>query len=153
LKPNLPEPQQHAIIYTSKHPPAENWYEAEDGTIVKEDLSKDPIRVVREQTDAEGDLGTLSRINYSKIYTVENYVRVLNIGKVHDNSMQSLIDNSLVQRKDPPEKPRSHPSRSDSKKDQKPKRGESSKNTKSKDKDKDKDRDRDRDSRGSERRH
>jgi hypothetical protein len=67
--------------------------------------------------------------------------------------MQSLIDNSLVQRKDPPEKPRSHPSRSDSKKDQKPKRGESSKNTKSKDKDKDKDRDRDRDSRGSERRH
>jgi predicted Zn-dependent peptidase len=76
---------------------------------VKEDLPKDPIRVVREQTDPEGDLGTLSRINYSKIYTVENYVRVLNIGKVHENSIRSLVDNSFVSRKDAVEKPRSYP--------------------------------------------
>ena len=49
-----------------------------------------------EQDGPEGDLGLFSRINYSKIYTVENYCRVLNIGTVHPNSMNSLTSNALV---------------------------------------------------------
>jgi hypothetical protein len=111
LKWNLPEPQEHAIIYTSKKPPQEHSYKAEDGTVVWENLNKDPIRVISEQHDKEGDLGNLSRINYSKIYTVENYVRVLNIGRVHQDSMESLIKNASVKpRTEPPQKPRNHPS-------------------------------------------
>lgn len=107
LKPNLPEPQQHAIIYTSEHPPNEYWYQTADGTVVAEDLSKDPIKVHREQKGPEGDLGTLSRINYSKVYTIENYVRVLNIGMVEDDWIPTLKYNSFLKpRESPIEKPR-----------------------------------------------
>jgi hypothetical protein len=106
--------QQHAIIYTSKYPPEEISYTAYDGTFVRENLNKDPIRVVREQRDPEGDLDPASRINYSKIYTVENYVRVLNIGMVHISSIDALKSNSLVRRLDSPQRPRNYPSRADS---------------------------------------
>jgi hypothetical protein len=69
-------------------------------------LSKDPIKVIREQEDREGDLGALSRINYSKIYTVEKYVRVLNIGMVDKMSLRSLETNSFVRpRTTPIERP------------------------------------------------
>jgi len=51
--------------------------------------------VRREQSGPEGDLGSLSRINYSKIYTVENYVRVLNIGMVTETSLPALTYNSF----------------------------------------------------------
>lgn len=114
LKPNLPDRQQHAIIYTSKHCPDEYWYTAQDGTVIKEALSKDPIKVRREQDGPEGDLGKLSRINYSKIYTVENYVRVLNIGMVDRDSLPSLERNSMIYRATPAEKPVRHASRSNS---------------------------------------
>jgi hypothetical protein len=80
--------------------------------VVKENLSKDPIKVRQEQQAIEGDLGTMSRINYSKIYTVEHYVKVLNIGMVEVKSLPTLIRNSHVRRADPIEKPRRHPSRS-----------------------------------------
>jgi hypothetical protein len=69
---------------------------------MKENLSKDPIRVRREQNGAEGDLGLYSRLNYGKIYTVENYVRVLNIGMVEQNWIPSLNANSLVRPSDDP---------------------------------------------------
>jgi len=90
LKPGLPEPQQHTIIYSSLNCPAEYSYIALDGTYVAENLTKDPIRVESTQMGPEGDLGTMSRLNYSKIYTVENYVRVLNIGMAHKDSLESL---------------------------------------------------------------
>ncbi len=61
-----------------------------------ENLVKDPIRVVSEQDAPEGDLGDASRINYSRTYTVEKNVRVLNIGMVHANSLPALAANSLV---------------------------------------------------------
>jgi hypothetical protein len=96
LKPNLPNPQEHAIIYTSENPPEECSYEEADGTIVRENLFKDPIKVKREHNGPEGDLGVLSRLNYSKIYTVENYVRVLNIGMVAEESLHSLLANSFI---------------------------------------------------------
>ncbi|KAI6715944.1 hypothetical protein JHW43_001602 [Diplocarpon mali] len=101
LKPNLPDVQQHAIIYTSKSaPPSLCSYNDSGEVIAREDLNKDPLRVIPEGPLPEADLGIYSRINYSKIYTVENYVRVLNIGLVHQNSMQSLIANSLVRQND-----------------------------------------------------
>jgi hypothetical protein len=111
LKPNLPERQQHAIIYTSKECPPENSYTLADGTFVKENLSKDPIRVRREQNGPEGDLGIFSRLNYSKIYTVENYVRVLNIGMVERDWIPTLNANSYIRPSDTPvEKPTKWPS-------------------------------------------
>lgn len=133
LKYNLPEPSQHAIIYTSKHPPPEYSYRADNGQIVQEDLSKDPIKVVREQEGPEGGLDPLSRINYSKVYTVEYYVRVLNIGMVADESISSLIRNSIVKpRERPIERPRHHPRRASSQ------QGERKGRVKGRDKDKDK---------------
>jgi hypothetical protein len=54
LKPNLPERDQHAITHTSSTAPDPYFYETEDGTILKENLTRDPIRVRCEQTDAEG---------------------------------------------------------------------------------------------------
>ncbi|TVY30732.1 hypothetical protein LHYA1_G000398 [Lachnellula hyalina] len=111
LKPNLPERQQHAIIYTSRDCPPERFNELTDGTIVKENLSKDPIRVRSEQKDIEGDLGACSRLNYSKIYTVEHYIRVLNIGMVESNWIPSLTANSYVTSSTTPvEKPTKLPS-------------------------------------------
>ena len=70
----------------------------EDGTPVFEQLSKDPIRVVSESNDTEGQLSPLSRINYTKLYVVENDIRVLNIGIVHEMSMASLIADAPLRR-------------------------------------------------------
>ncbi len=95
LKPNLPDVQSHAIIYTQNEVPPENRYRKTDGTIVRENLIKDPVKVRRELKDREGDLGQFSRINYAKIYTVENYVRVLNIGMVCPESMQSFQHDNM----------------------------------------------------------
>ncbi|KAK0118618.1 hypothetical protein ONS95_007502 [Cadophora gregata] len=108
LKGNLPDAKQHAIIHTSKRAPEEHSLQAEDGTIIKENLPKEPIRVNSEQMGEEGDLGVLSRVNYAKIYTVEHYVRVLNIGKVHPMSMPSLEKNCMFTRRvdEPPQPPR-----------------------------------------------
>jgi hypothetical protein len=105
--------------------------------VVKENLTKDPIKVNREQNGPEGDLGTLSRINYSKVYTVENYVRVLNIGMVATESMSSLVRNAFVKQRDAPiERPRNNPRRTSSQKDDVKSKG----NRKDKDKDRGSDR-------------
>jgi hypothetical protein len=69
-----------------------------DGTVIREELTKAPIRVIREQQGPEGEMSPLSRINYSKIYTVEQWVRVLNIGMVHKDSLDELVRNSMVYR-------------------------------------------------------
>ncbi|KAH7348831.1 hypothetical protein BKA65DRAFT_268549 [Rhexocercosporidium sp. MPI-PUGE-AT-0058] len=97
LKPNLPDASEHAIIYTSTWPPEPHVLRDSAGNIIqREELHKDPIRVIREGKDDDQDLSITSRLNYSKIYTVENYVRVLNIGIVHPNFMESLAQNSLI---------------------------------------------------------
>jgi hypothetical protein len=70
----------------------------EDGTPVFEQLSNDPIRVVSECNDTEGQLSPLSRINYTMPYVVEKDVRVLNIGIAHEMSMASLIASSPLRR-------------------------------------------------------
>ena len=115
LKPNLPETQEHAIIYTSNNPPDEYWYDYE-GDVIKENLTKDPIRVRKHDPSTDCDLDVMSRLNYSKIYTVEKDLRVLNIGMVQN--IPSLLASSHVNRKTPVGKPRPQSSRSDSKKDE-----------------------------------
>lgn len=106
LKNNLPDTHQHAIIYTSKDVPPLHSIDIGDDELIFEDLSKDPIQVRREQQDEEGDLGALSRLNYSKVYTVEKNLRVLNIGMVEN--IPSLLASSFVKRSTPIEKPRTH---------------------------------------------
>ncbi|PQE16481.1 pfs domain protein [Rutstroemia sp. NJR-2017a BBW] len=109
LKHNLPDVQQHTMIYTTENPPEPHWYYAEDGSVVREQLTKVPIRVVSQQSSPEGELDPKSRLNYSKIYTVEHYVRVLNIGMVHNDSMIALATSSPYQRTEPSQKPKSNP--------------------------------------------
>jgi hypothetical protein len=87
---------QHAIIYTSSAPPKEKSYEASDGSVIWEGLTKEPIKVIRQQKDQEGNLDEASRINYAKIFTVEKDIRVLNIGLVHRGSMSSLLSSSII---------------------------------------------------------
>ncbi|KAB8301557.1 hypothetical protein EYC80_003401 [Monilinia laxa] len=114
LKPNLPAPNLHTIIYTSLACPDEYGYEV-DGYWVFEELTKDPIQVISEREDNEGHLDKLSRLNYSKVYTVEHYVRVLNIGMVASSSMSSLLNDSgwaAIDRSASEHRPRSnHPSK------------------------------------------
>jgi hypothetical protein len=87
--------------------PAEYSYDAGGGDIVRENLTRDPIKVKREQSGPEGDLGVHSRLNYSKVYTVENYARVLKIGMVDKDSLQSLKHNSYINPALPPPEPSS----------------------------------------------
>jgi hypothetical protein len=106
LKDNLADPDAHAIIYTSSSPPSELSYK-EDGTTYWEDLSKDPIKVKSEQDGPEGKLHPASRLNYSKLYTVEKHIRVLKIGMVEN--LPSLLKHSRVKPSEPPtERHRSH---------------------------------------------
>ncbi|TGO22963.1 hypothetical protein BPAE_0149g00260 [Botrytis paeoniae] len=94
LKPNLPAPLQHTIIHTTPEAPREHCYEASDGQWVYENLILDAIQVNSERIDSLGVLNPLSRLNYSKVYTVEHYVRVLNIGMVASNSIATLLEQS-----------------------------------------------------------
>jgi len=110
-KPNLPDRMQHAIIYTSEKAPPEHMFQAPDKTLVPENLIKDAIKVKSEHKGPEGHLDPLSRINYSKIYTVENYVRVLNIGVVVESSIPSLLHSSFVKPRASPVEQPSVPSR------------------------------------------
>jgi hypothetical protein len=94
LKKKLPDPENHAIIHTSKEPPEQLSVVDEYGETIFEELTKDPIKVNSECTDREGMLSPQSRINYSKIYCVEKDVRVLNIGMVDEGSMVPLMFDS-----------------------------------------------------------
>jgi len=96
LKPNLPDPANHAVIYTSEKPPRPFQLTDEDGAVITEILYKDPIRVQSERSDTEATLAKTSRINYSKIYKVAKDLRVLNIGMVHQNSMAGFILDSPI---------------------------------------------------------
>ncbi|KAA8572081.1 hypothetical protein EYC84_002006 [Monilinia fructicola] len=93
LKPNLPAANLHTIIYTSPTCPDQHRLMV-NGQCVEEQLTKDPIHVIREREDDEGHLNRLSRLNYSKVYTVEHHALVLNIGMVASSSMSSLLKDS-----------------------------------------------------------
>ncbi|KAM0175293.1 hypothetical protein ACHAPF_005553 [Botrytis cinerea] len=95
LKPNLPAPGRHTIIHTTPRAPEEHSYVASNGQSVYEHLVLDPIQVDSERShEPEGLLHPLSRLNYSKVYTVEHYVRVLNIGMVAITSIGTFLSQS-----------------------------------------------------------
>ncbi|TEY62712.1 hypothetical protein BOTCAL_0158g00070 [Botryotinia calthae] len=94
LKPNLSAPYRHTIIHTTPHAPEEHSYVA-NGQPVYENLVLDPIQVESERShEPEGSLHPLSRLNYSKVYSVEHYVRVLNIGMVAATSIDTFLRQS-----------------------------------------------------------
>lgn len=66
----------HAIIYTSSHAPKELEGEKK--------LLKRPVRV-NNISDKE-KLDKASRVNYSKVYTIEHNIRVCFIGEIHKDS-------------------------------------------------------------------
>ena len=86
----MPDPENHAVIYTTEEPPAPLSI-SKDGRVISETLTKDAIKVNSERKDKEGRLSPLSRIHYTKLYTVEKDVRVLNIGMVSKRSMPALM--------------------------------------------------------------
>jgi hypothetical protein len=91
LKHNLPDPENHAIIYTTPQPPTPFSYrDNQTGVLYSEKLLKDSIKVNSDSTEKECMLDERSRINYTKTYTVEKDVRVLNIGKVDKRSLNAL---------------------------------------------------------------
>lgn len=110
LKPNLSDVGQHAIIYTSKDPPkahSEFW----DGKWIYEKLKIPPIKVVSERppSDRDGDLGLVSRINFSKVYTVEIYARVLNVGMIHPDHLEVFSKYASESREEPAQPPVTRP--------------------------------------------
>jgi hypothetical protein len=73
--------KDHAIIYTDKHPvmlPGEK----------KKGMTKKPIRM--EPSGPRHKLDKASRLNYTKLYTVEYNVKVWFIGKIHEDSAYQL---------------------------------------------------------------
>jgi hypothetical protein len=96
LKKRLPDPENHAIIYTASQPPPLHSITLSNGTLVKENLQHDPIKVNSEQPGNEGQLESTCRIHYGKVYTVEKDIRVLPIGMVAKESITELIKSSPV---------------------------------------------------------
>ena len=68
--------EYHAIIFTGERAPKELKDEKK--------LSKKPIRVISDSPRHK--LAVESRVNYSKLYTVEHNVKVCFIGKIHPDS-------------------------------------------------------------------
>lgn len=66
----------HAIIYTGSHAPKELSGEKK--------LFKKPVRV--QNTSEKEKLDKASRVNYSKVYTIEHNVKVCFIGEIHKDS-------------------------------------------------------------------
>jgi hypothetical protein len=66
----------HAIIYTGNHAPKEV-----DG---EKRLHKKSVKVLN--PSAKDRLAVESRVNYSKVYTIEHNVKVCFIGEVHKDS-------------------------------------------------------------------
>ena len=71
----------HAIIYTGNVEPQP--LPGENG------IHKRSVKV--ESTDPRGKLAPESRVNYSKVYTVEHNVKVCFIGRVHNDSKATFF--------------------------------------------------------------
>lgn len=77
--------RKHAVIHTEEIPPQE---------LPGERLSLSPIKITREQEGPEGQLTPQSRINFAKLYTIEMYTQVLNVGKVSPNFINTLTEHA-----------------------------------------------------------
>lgn len=71
--------QDHAIVYTSDSPPE---------PLIDEDIVKRPIKVEPRNNE---NLTPESRVNFSKLYTVEHNLKVKNIGVVPEEWMSWVI--------------------------------------------------------------
>ncbi len=72
----------HAIVYTGEEapPPLEG-----------EIINHRPVRIHADDA-RRGKLDPESRVNYSKVYTVEHNVKVCSIGKIHKDSMATFFE-------------------------------------------------------------
>jgi hypothetical protein len=68
------------MVYIGDNPPE---------LLLGERLFKKPIKV--EPLSSRDKLANESRVNYSKLYTVEHNVKVCFIGKIHDDSYQTFF--------------------------------------------------------------
>lgn len=73
--------EDHAIIYTGPVAPVPLPGENR--------ISHRPVRV--DMDDAQEKLSPESRVNYSKVYTVEHNVKVYFIGKIHKDSVATFF--------------------------------------------------------------
>ena len=87
---------EHAIIYSTKKPPAPRSDEApcrlDDGTIEPDML--EPIRVVPKYKTEE--LDPMSRVNFVRLYTVEHNTKVKEFGSVH-RDYEYLLEGQFYQ--------------------------------------------------------
>lgn len=67
-----PDAEHHSVAYSSHAPP---------NTLPGENLSKIAIKINLES--GELPLHDLSRINFSKLYTVEHNIKLKKVGKIH----------------------------------------------------------------------
>ena len=78
---------EHAIIYTGKEAPS--THPDEEPARGEEGMRKASIRVnLDHKTDK---LDTMSRIDFGKVYTIQHNLKVRSLGKVHQQSMNSLF--------------------------------------------------------------
>ncbi|KAG4027280.1 hypothetical protein MFRU_031g00290 [Monilinia fructicola] len=84
-KPNLSDKNMHAAAYSHTEEPQ---------LLAEEELMIEPFPIIVE--DAEAKIHPMSRINFSKVYTVEYYVRVCNIGRVDASHIGRLLEVSPV---------------------------------------------------------
>lgn len=83
-KPNVNK-SRHSIVYSSKSPVWSPDEDPEPG----EDPMLSPIKVVPRKSRID-DLHWLSRIDYSKIYTIEHSVKVYEVGDADKDSRRTL---------------------------------------------------------------
>jgi hypothetical protein len=72
---------QHAIIYMQGQAPAR--LAAETGMV------KEPLQVI--PAAGHQKLDQMARVNFSKVYTVEHNVKVMDVGKVSQDSLTKLM--------------------------------------------------------------
>jgi hypothetical protein len=75
-----PDREAHAIIYMSGTEPYQSPEE--------HDIIKRPIKVKPASPDQK--LDRMSRLNFSRVHTVNHYVKAMNVGMVHEDSMPYL---------------------------------------------------------------
>lgn len=73
--------EAHAIIHMSDKQP----YQSPD----ERDITKRPIKVNAASPDQK--LDKMSRLNFSRVHTVNHYVKAMNVGMVHRDSMPYLV--------------------------------------------------------------
>lgn len=72
--------QDYTVLYSSTVPPARPYDE--------ENITRDPIAVIIE--DGETFISPIARLDLGRIYTVEDNLKIMKVGRVHPSSLDSL---------------------------------------------------------------